>query len=482
MQWLEALMSHDAKRVVETFDPKIFPSPVLYADFLQLPPDGNVYPDALLARYAMGPKKRDLAFTNDHLDPMSPLIWNTVGQLSLKYVGARWFHALFISDPDLYTRMCVIEPFKHAFTSPTGQEALIPNEMAWLLALVNNQLFMPVYPHQERLLELWTHHGAWKSAPPDVFLPDVIYFLFYFRDILTHAKTTLTDYLAGFSQGAPSSLDIRFYFDMAQAGMVDIMSEPVFDSFYVTLAQIYLGQTVNLPWKWDFWTMDECAQLIHALLVTESCDGLMELAEHIHLRLPKEAAQWSTREWMDYAYKHQFHTSDDSRDWDAVRALFKTAPYEILIDMMKEGYPVDIMADSIYDRGFLLHDECNYFRSDKFVLSEVQLQDIILRFRGTVDEALKWIHYCREKTGDVPSQLFWIGMYYLQEAWMNSGASYIRQHIGQYTVCIVDDIILHVNTTRTSGTAAMLQRSIIGLKGSSLYADKIHDQIAEVME
>lgn len=342
-------------------------TPIFYKEFLDI--DGLAFSNRTMALYATGPLEVDVQMGED-LDPLYLMGSHRYGRVSLSMKAARWFYSYFMKYPKLFLTIKNISPFKQNFPYDPSQHA---TWMAWLLSLVSGYSINPRTEEQLLLDHIWRNKGKLQSGDEqsitdyDTLPPSVIYMLFYFRDVIPDALTTLSDILSKTTR--MQELDVRFYIDMYEAmtpeQFTSFMSFPVFDKYYFCLLDSSLRTN-----RFDYsWTDDEVARLVitHMSDVDARSYWIDQLTENEDIRQMFKR-QRKVEKLVFHAQQTPYGAS-----------FLSCAPLS-LASLWLDRYP-KLSADILRDRGVLLNE--SILSLVQYYTSSDTITDVVNRYRGT---------------------------------------------------------------------------------------------------
>jgi len=432
---IEAIQQTDVEKINHMVDTNKLVNPLLYNELISSNILENNFSLKTLALYACEPLQKDLILGSD-CDPYSPNILNRFESKSLSVKGVRWFYDLFKSDESIYVKLTLVEPFK---SSQKSEKSEFPSDMAWMLSLVSDYVLPPRTEAMLLLQELWMNGGdlteyADSTLSQFVIFPVVvIYFLFYFMDVLPNAEKSFLTLLTNIDDKI--IIDARFYIDLV-AKYPDISCKAL-DNFSIALINPSRKDIKPTPQ----WTDEDIGRLIYTSIEKgvspKHWIEFLPIESSIQTKLFKVKTsleftdQFISLLWKDGTYQ-------------VVRDVIKAAPISVFQHYMKNQQHPILVITGMYNRGFHLDDTCLYLfkNHDGYVMTRSQLDDFLMRFRGSKKGLDAIIKYELETIKDVTS-CFWLGVLYQDEKLLKCGSSLIQEN--GYTIYTNDDILVKVS-------------------------------------
>ena len=409
-------------------------TPVLYKEFLKLSSDK--LSNETLALYASGPLNIDLLLGLDK-DPYHEEVIYRICNESMSMKGLRWYYNLFKKDSHLFEKLRLIEPLKSFYIEQSPS-----TDHTWLLALIGNQRYQPNKAYQLIIQELWDHDGVINDDEMNVFplgTPSIIIsFLFYFSDVLSQATKTLNKIFKN-SKDKVLNLDLLWYHDFLKAN-------PTLKNFYGldTFPIALFDPSKTSIKRTQGWLDIDIPRIIFSCFKRNiSPDRWINELDLSSSMKKKLLGSMSVIEFLEKVVDIVWN-NDKEQKYDIARIIFKAAPADVLREFMKQKKHPILVATGIVERGFTLDDSCLYLLAnhDGYELSYKQLQDMLMRFRGTKEGLNKFIAYEMKRFNDI-TNCWHLGYYYHDERLFKAGSGIIKESytFDQYDV---SDILIKV--------------------------------------
>ena len=463
---INALKTLDTNTLHYCVQNKILTRPILFKEFVYILYSNVPISDETLALYATGPlsiSKYQVnpannfldVFLNEDTDEYSFEYSDRMyGAVHLQIKAALGFYYRFMADPVLFGRIYLMEPFKASFTASKGNK---PTFFAWLLAYVagfGNTITTLTF--EQQIIKTITENNG--NIPLNIFneieqsktviIPNVLYYLFYFRDLLPNAVKSMKEILNIKSvREKHNLLEQGFYNDLLSV-YPDIDAEllnPI-DAAVVNPKRIF---DVN---KKIIINSDQISKIVFRCIELREYQSLWYwLGKYENLDGNTKQLLFnnsgSSYTFLQQAYQSLWATNSNL---ELCKSIFHLAPVSDLKLMLYNNIDSTLMAHAIYKRGFLLDDSSVYLFEKKpiFKLSGDQLRDFIFRFRGSLENAYKIVFEEMDYLVE-SSNTFWLGMYYGDKALLKTGALNVRSELSrtdkqqrQGKSINVDDIVL----------------------------------------
>lgn len=410
---ITALKTQDSKGISDAVRRGILTRPLFYKEFLELDPKDEHITVETLALYALPLLETDVIIGQD-MDPYSEGIVDRISPVSMSVRGARWYYDL---SKTTYDRVRLKEPYVGTFASI---ETKYPTDHTWLISLVKDDCQPERTELQMILRDIWDHQGKVDMKTLSLFpsIPALlIYFLFYFTDILPQAEKNLMKIFNNDSK--VQDLELAFYRDLLKK-YPNIESKKL-NPFFVAY---YNPDRTDIDVSKTDWDDEDISRLV--------------------LKNKRWSKYWSVKTTFSEDIESMLNklwNSNDSNKVVLARSILKALPSSYFKKWMAEKkHPIWVIT-GIYERGFTLDDSCLYLFDNHqgYELTMVQCEDFVMRFRGSKEVLYKIIQYELKSFGDMTS-VWHLGLYYKDAKLLKAGSGIIASE--GYTQYSVDDILL----------------------------------------
>lgn len=414
-QWNRAVLDADAPTVAALVDAGVATTALHYDAFVRSSVS-TPWSDKTLALYACGPPPPTFLGRETDTTSTEAVLAYKPGVLATQ--GALWFYHRLLSDPTLLTRIDLIHPLATVRPCVHGHfNDVDPDYTPWLVHLVSEHAWRPETPIQLLLLQLWQSDGAWSDdlrARRDIF-PEppvlVAYFLFYFRNVLPHAETSLRTWL----EECESTMFVE------PAFMYDLLAwDPTINSLCLNpyeraYALVLLGHDPPV----GAWTEAQWAEMLY-LGVEDAADAL---------GVPQRGdTPWAP--WL-----RQVLESDVSEA--TKEKLVLHAPTNVLETLLEEKAVLPWVALGYQGRGTPLDDRVLVLL-DAFGEPNSQdwYDDVAARWRGSHESLQRFLDHAR-KSDRLPA-VWWTAVAYGDTRWQEE----VRRMVPLQTTC--DDLLMRL--------------------------------------
>lgn len=394
--WSRAVKEGDAETLNQLVHDGVATTALHYDAWLQSPPT-TPWSDRVLAIYACGPGIQPVMGTSCDTNTADSVYTLSNGTLATR--GAYWFHQRMQSDPDLLVRMTLYNPLYTVRPAVHGAFNEVDADYTpWLVHLVGDAPWNAETPVHLLLVQLWQADGAWTEntwsqidafpSPPLL----VLYFLFYFRSVLTHAENSVRTWLK--NKNAPMDVEPEFIRDLLawEPSLQSIVLHPYQCAYFHVLA--------GRPAPDGDWSLEQLVELMY----------LGDAKAALELSLATYDAAGDVAAWLAECLQ------DEQMDDAKKTCLVMYAPTAVLETLLERRQALSWVAMAYQGRGTPVDDRVLVLL-DAFNEPNSQdwYNDVAARWRGSAEGLRTFLAHARRKER-LPA-VWWTAVAYSDATW-----------------------------------------------------------------